>query len=516
MTDVTSNPPAVATPYPRLSPGSAVETLQQIAFALVLIAVTVACFVVATPFGVAACFLLTLGLCIARPSYAPVLIVSAFLFQNMIIAFFTPLVVSDEAFDPLRGASFVILVTAYATFLAASFQQRARAIPQLRPWLLAGIVLLGIVCFYLALGAVRGDPRDAIVYFRNTIIPIACFHIALVAASLYRVDVVRAVRWLGTAAVIYGYSELIFRLSFLALFHGDLYIKRIMVRQIATGYWEKMLDARPGFVLRGLEDVMTSTFFNIPMLSNFLPTIWRIAGPNFHPISYAYALSVISVYLLFRGRWLLPLFALPLLLTIGSKGAMVLLLFAVLTRIAMRFLSPRLTMLLLLCGAALWIAAALLFGMNSGDYHVLGLFAGLHGFLGNPLGQGLGIGGNISNTSLVVDWEQSQAAGIANVPVESAIGVMLYQMGVGAFLFFGFLAALAYRCRQLYLQTGDQIFLFGFLAIVVLSANAVLQEEAFYSPLALGLCLLLVGLALGTQWRGTIGQRSVPPTERLS
>jgi hypothetical protein len=95
------------------------------------------------------------------------------------------------------------------------------------------------------------------------------------------------------------------------------------------------------------------------------------------------------------------------------------------------------------------------------------------------------------------------------VPVESAVGVMLYQMGIGSFVFFGFLAALAMAARRQLIETRDPDFLFGFVVIVTISANAVLQEEAFYSPLALGFCLLLVGVSLGTRWRELAMQRAI-------
>jgi hypothetical protein len=45
------------------------------------------------------------------------------------------------------------------------------------------------------------------------------------------------------------------------------------------------------------------------------------------------------------------------------------------------------------------------------------------------------------------------------------------------------------------------IVLFAFVSIIVICANAVLQEEAFFSPLALRFCLTLVGLAIGSHWR---------------
>lgn len=69
---------------------------------------------------------------------------------------------------------------------------------------------------------------------------------------------------------------------------------------------------------------------------------------------------------------------------------------------------------------------------------------------------------------------------------------MLYQMGIGRSVIFGFLAALAATARTQLIETGEPDFLFAFVVIVTVSANAVLQEEAFFSPLALGFCLLPV------------------------
>jgi hypothetical protein len=80
---------------------------------------------------------------------------------------------------------------------------------------------------------------------------------------------------------------------------------------------------------------------------------------------------------------------------------------------------------------------------------------------------------------------------------------MLYQMGIGAFAFFGFLVALILTAKRLVLTTGQADFWFAFITITTVFANAVLQEEAFYSPLSLGLSLLLTGTALGTLFRET-------------
>ncbi|MBN9077184.1 MAG: hypothetical protein BGN87_06945 [Rhizobiales bacterium 65-79] len=511
---VTFTPRSDASPTAGRLPQSGAEAVFHLLVGFLLVVLSVSSFAVSTVFGVAVTFLLTLAVATVLPASVPVVIVSSFLYQNMVVAWFTPYVPDNNTFDALRGANFVILMTAYCAFLAASLQVRLRAIPRLRPWLLIGIGLAAIIGFYLLLGAARGNVKDAIVYFRNTISPLACFHIALVAASLYRIDLRKSLLWLGAAIIVYGYCELIFTLDFLGLFNGDLYIERDIHRQIETGAWEQTLR-ETGFVLRGLQDIMTTTFFNTPLTAGIFPNVFRIGGPNFHPISYAYALSVISIWLLFRGRWLLPLAALPLIVVIGSKGAMFMLIVALWARVAQGFLGTRLTLLSVPAAAILWVGAAIAYGATHGDYHVLGFLAGLHEFLRNPLGQGLGIGGNLSSTSLHVNWEHAQATGATTVPVESAVGVMLYQMGVGSFAFFGFLTMLIVGARRLILVTGRSDFWFAYITVTTVFANAVLQEEAFYSPLSLGFCLLLTGTALGTFLRES-APRHLGESRRIS
>jgi hypothetical protein len=511
---ITFTPRAEMNAHAARLPQSGLEAAFHLFVGFLLVVLSVSSFAVGIIFGVAVTFFMTLAVATVLPASMPVVIVSSFLYQNMVVAWFTPYIPDNNAFDALRGANFVILMTAYGAFLAASLQTRLRAVPRLKPWLLMGFGLAAVIGFYLLLGAVHGNLKDAIVYFRNTITPLACFHIALVAACLYRIDFRKSLLWLGAAIVVYGYCELIFTLDFLGLFNGDLYIERDIHRQIETGAWEKTLR-ETGFVLRGLQDIMTTTFFNTPLTADILPTVFRIGGPNFHPISYAYALSVISIWLLFRGRWLLPLAALPLIVVIGSKGAMFMLIVALWARMAQGVLGTRLTLASVPIAAIAWVGAAIAYGSTHGDYHVLGFLAGLHEFLRAPLGQGLGIGGNLSSTSLHVNWEHAQATGATAVPVESAVGVMLYQMGVGSFVFFGFLVALIVCARRLILATGRSDFWFAYVTITTAFANAVLQEEAFYSPLSLGFCLLLTGAALGGFLRETSGRPGNRPRSDL-
>jgi hypothetical protein len=483
---------------PRLSPAAVTALLHAVLAVLVLVT-SVSAFAVSTVFGVAATFAMMLGVTVLLPASVPFIIATAFLFQNAVVAWYTPLIPDNTSFDALRGSNFIILMTAFAAFFAAAFQPRMLVIAAIRPWLIGGMLLGAVIVFYLGLGAIHGEAKDAVVYFRNVITPIACFFIAVIASSLYRIDLRRLIPWLAGAAIFYGYCELTFSMDFLSLFHGDQYIERDIWRQIQTGVWERALH-ETGFVLRNLQDVMMTDVFNLPMLSGILPKVFRIGGPTFHSISYAYGLGIASVWLLFNKRWVLPLLALPLLVIIGSKGAMVLLLLAIFVRVAAPLIGARLSLILMTLGAAAWIAGSILFGMRNGDYHVLGLFAGVRDFLHNPLGVGLGFGGNLSSDAITINWEQSQADGVAGVPMESAIGVMIYQMGIGSLAYLGFLVAVARTAWRAYRRSGDFSLLFLYVGTVVISANAVLQEEAFFSPLALGFCLLLGGVSLGTHW----------------
>lgn len=482
--------------------------------ALFLICLSVGAFLISTPFGLGVTFASTLALCVLRPEAVPVTLVAAALYQNLIIAMVTPLAAGPEAFDILRAANFVMLVTAYGAFLVAPFLDPGKYLPEAKPWLLTGLLVLGVICLYFALGAVRGDFKNAAIYFRNTLTPFACLHLALVGASLYRIDIKAGLILLGVVALVYGYAELAFTVDFLSLFNGDDYIELRLRGQIESGYWEGVLK-QTGFVLRGLEDVMAVPLLNFPGIGHLLPSVFRVSGPNFHPISYAYAIAILACWLLFRGRWLFLVAALPLLVAIGSKGALVLVFLAVAVRLGERLIGLRPTMVLFVLSLIGYLAAAILYGRSAGDYHVLGFFAGLREFASNPLGVGLGFGGNLAATDGAgVDWGQAQRQGIASIPVESALGVMLYQMGIGAFVLIAVLAALAIHSVKLYRRTGRAEFLFAVVAIAVTSVNGVLQEEAIYSPLALGFCLLLVGLSFGEHWRRLQWARAGHPQPR--
>src|ERR1700681_433417 len=140
-------------------------------------------------------------------------------------------------------------------------------------------------------------------------------------------------------------------------------------------------------------------------------------------------------------------------------------------------------------------------GLQIDDYHVLGFMGGWNGFLQQPLGRGLGIGGNLSGDFFSIDWRAAQQAGSVDGAVESAVGVLLYQMGIAAVLPLGLYFVIAMKAWRLYAVSGLLTQGLASFGIFVVLVNGLFQEEAVFAPPALGLLACLAGLVLGNAIR---------------
>jgi hypothetical protein len=118
-----------------------------------------------------------------------------------------------------------------------------------------------------------------------------------------------------------------------------------------------------------------------------------------------------------------------------------------------------------------------------------------------PFGRGLGVGGNLSLDMSTIDWSKSQQLGHTDVAVESAVGVLLYQMGVFGAALLAVMAWLALKLWRIYARDKGRLFIVGACSILTIMANGIFQEEALFSPLALGMVLGLAGLLLGRAYR---------------
>ncbi len=242
-------------------------------------------------------------------------------------------------------------------------------------------------------------------------------------------------------------------------------------------------------------------FLNTPLFRDLGLSTYRILGPNFHFISFAYVLAFFSVVLAALGRWWYVLLALPLLLVVGSKGALIFTVLVTSALVALPYLRGNAPLWSYMAVLASYAAVGIITGIRMQDYHVIGFVGGVLGLMSNPIGRGIGVGGNLAVDPATIDWARSQQLGHVDPVVESAVGVLFYQMGVFAVVPLAILVWLAVKLWGLYLRSHDRLFAAGAFAVLTVTVNGIFQEEALFSPLAIGIVVALAGLLLGRAHR---------------
>lgn len=427
----------------------------------------------------------------ARPA-VPALVIFAFVFQNLIVSTLIPQLDGPDTFRSIRAMNFVFTASCCLWLLlwpdpapdpAAEQADMAKA----KRLIVLSLVLIGA---YFALGAL-GDLKGAVIYLRNVVSPLLMVLVAWLAA---RSDPGLARRCLGAVAAIavaYGYAELFLREPLMWLINGEHYIAWNTRDLRDSGFWLKQL-AETGYVVRRYSEIQQVDLFNSALFADLNIQIYRLLGPNFHSISYAYVITIAALLFYASGRWLAFLTTIPLILIIGSKGAMVCLALS-LVGYWLGSLPHRTAVAGVFGLLAVYVVAALAIGQMHGDYHVLGFNAGVRSFLSNPVGAGLGAGGNLSGNMTVIDWSRAQAVGRADYPVESAIGVLLHQMGGAALALLAAYVAIGLAAWRRLASRPTQVFA---IATVVTTVNGIFQEEALFAPLALGGILVCLAVVL--------------------
>jgi hypothetical protein len=483
-----------------------------LALAAVVTAVPLVAHLSGQLFGLAACLALALLVANFASPAAPVVLVFAYLFQNLFVALVSPGIHDLNEFNAIRGYNFILTAGMWIVVAGSYWLDRASFDARVRSILNVTTAVLVAVWLYFAIGLVV-DPGGAIVYLRNITAPFLLFQIFTIVAYRNRVSVTTALILMAIAILVFGYVELLADEKLFRLVNGDVYLKWRMKQEYESGAWLRQLQ-ETGRVYRSYLDAMDIDFLNTPLLSELGPRIHRLVGPNFHPISFAYALAGFSVLLVAIGHWWFVLLAFPALLVIGSKGALLLVVMVTGALVVVRRWRG---------SAPLWCYAALLvvyagagiaMGIKNDDYHVIGFVGGLKGFLQNPLGHGIGAGGNLSLTlnSTMIDWSRSQHLHSTDVAVESAVGVLLFQMGVFGVALVATLGWIAAKLWRLYGRTRELALAAAALGLLTIIANSIFQEEALFSPLALGLQLGFCGLLLGRAYRRSAADARAAPS----
>ncbi len=146
---------------------------------------------------------------------------------------------------------------------------------------------------------------------------------------------------------------------------------------------------------------------------------------------------------------------------------------------------------------ATYATVALLTAIAVKNYHALGLIAGLKGFPLNPIGHGLGSSGILAIEFTDINWDAAQHTGSTDVVVESAIAVLLNQMGAATFAIIGLNIWLAVQAWRRFQESGDKALAAAAFMLLSITVNGVFHEEAMFAPLAQGTVMIMVGFALG-------------------
>jgi hypothetical protein len=129
--------------------------------------------------------------------------------------------------------------------------------------------------------------------------------------------------------------------------------------------------------MRSYLDTLVVDFLNTPFFQNLGLRVSRVVGPNFHSISFAYALAFFAVVLFAIGQWWYLIAALPLILVIGSKGALAFMLLVTAGLVLMRHFRGSWTLCLYLLVLVAFAVVGIITGIQTQDYHVIGFSASL-------------------------------------------------------------------------------------------------------------------------------------------
>jgi len=209
-----------------------------------------------------------------------------------------------------------------------------------------------------------------------------------------------------------------------------------------------------------------------------------------------------------------------MLLLIGVKGASILLIAClVLYYVWITVRNAKLLAITGLLMASVYIASGIYLGIQNQDFHVIGFLGGVDSLIAMPWGHGIGAGGNMSSRAASgFHWTGSggfQSAG-ADFALESAVGVLFYQMGAASIVIFAVFLVLLAKAP---LGGGSARFVLPhrtdlmFFALGAVAVNGVFQEEA-YAPYAAGMILLCCGVIIGNGRRHSMSEASFARTYR--
>lgn len=431
-------------------------------------------------------------LALVKPLPAFIVFLQVLLYQNVLVSIFSP-DMSHDSYVALSGTSFISAVVVAGVFSVHLFRSSDGRVKRLSQY---AIVSIAIAAAYMAIGAALQSPVSAIISFRSVSAMLFSLLIGL------RMGLSWGYRTVATCFLLAVFIGLV--LSSLEIADPPWYLSLVNAKDFFNLKNAGLVTDRYLFDVHSVIETQTGDWFNTPLLSGNEGS-FRFGGPNMHSISYAYVLSISELMLISLGRFELLPILLAFSFSAGVKGPTVL--FAI--TIALYILwyivrSKRLLIVATLGFSAFYVVYGIWTGIKIGDFHALGFMGGVNGFLANPLGHGLGAGGNLGTSTTKAYWQKVQHAGAADVGLESAVGVMLYQMGIGCVVIFAALIKLLQaapfgKAHRAGAAPTDLLFIGLWIGLL----NGVFQEEA-YSPYAVGLLVLFCSVLAANGRRSSV------------
>lgn len=426
------------------------------------------------------------------PALALSLLIISLLFQNSLLALLANYVETPQTFQAIQGTSFII--TALLGLLAYTILLRHKSLLPLltQKIILSGLLFLSVVTVYTLLGLFSVSVTSALSYARLYFNGPLLFAAGLWLCWLTPPATLRALlSFCAGALVLWGFFELNAPYVLYTLFDvNEFQALKYALRPEASSF-----DS-----IKDVIESQTRSYLNLSGSLGLDLQMLRLKGPSMHAISYGYALAFFTlVMVMLRRPWLAACCAIFAIL-VGAKGPLIMMVVSLGLYLGyyLTQYNVRLLVAALVSFVVLYITVGLIYGFYTDDYHVIGFMGGLKGFVTNPVGHGIGVGGNLSDQSFASrDFLAFQQFG-ADYALESALGVMLYQMGVGTIAFFFFYRHVWRALWQHALQhvaVAPRLMLAP-LALAVLAVNTIFQEEAL-SPAGWGLWLLFAGILFG-------------------
>ncbi|MER2519267.1 MAG: hypothetical protein ABTQ34_01100 [Bdellovibrionales bacterium] len=481
-------------PRPRRVPG----IVQAFLFLVASVAALMPHFMIGAQSGLI-CFAWLVPLIVATLAMSAEMALSILLaslcFQNTMIAVVTPQIVKDSNFTILQATNFGILclVTAFA---GPAWLRMRKFFPAANGRLLQWTFLFFVVIVvFTGIGIVNSSPASALIYARTYLTGLMMMAVGLALGSRFMMNYMsNIVRAIALICVVWGVLEYTVTGELYGFFNFVDYMRL---------KWANATDA----VFTSIQDVVNfgnHAYLNLSGQLGSGVEILRLKGPTLHTISYGYVLAFCCLVSYIYHRPVLALATFALVMLVGAKGPMILTILSIgLSLIYTRTRNHRWLMLALTVCLGIIFVSGLIYGFYTNDYHILGLMGGVRGFLENPLGRGIGVGGNLSDLGQKeLNFALYQQTGTADFALESAFGVMIYQIGLfGTVVFLLFYRRLWTNVMEAVLARPEEPRLIVVpIALAFLIVNSVFQEEVFL-PTGWGLWLLLSGMLMARHWR---------------